>query len=212
MIKKNLPKIILSSIITLIPVIIGLVLWEKLPEQIGMHWNAQGEIDSFASKGTAVFAMPLLMLAVHLICILATSLDPKNKNISGKPLTLVLWICPLLSLTCNSMVYMTALGYEISVNVIMPLLVGALFIVIGNYLPKCRQNYTLGIKLPWTLDNEENWNKTHRLAGFLWVIGGVLIMATSFLGSFLILFAVVILMVVVPIIYSYCLYKRNKTE
>ena len=94
----------------------------------------------------------------------------------------------------------------------MPLFMGALFVIIGNYMPKCKQSYTIGIKIPWTLNDEENWNKTHRMAGFLWVIGGVVIMATAFLGTFQLLFVVLIPMVIIPFVYSYLLYKKNKTE
>jgi uncharacterized membrane protein len=91
----------------------------------------------------------------------------------------------------------------------MPLLVGLMFIIVGNLLPKCRQSYTMGIKLPWTLANEENWNKTHRLGGKTWVIGGIITMATAFIGSFWILLGVLIVMVAVPTIYSYCLYRKQ---
>ena len=167
MIKKNLPKLIITSIITLIPIIIGIILWDKMPEQVPVHWNINGEADGFATKTQAVFIMPLVLVAFHWICVLGTNLDPKKQNISDKVFTLVLWIIPVLSLLCNSFVYATALGHNVNVEVIMPLFMGALFVVIRNYLPKCKQSYTLGIKLPWTLNDEENWNKTHRLAGFL---------------------------------------------
>lgn len=210
MIKKNLPKLIITSLIILIPIVIGLILWDKLPDQVPMHWNAQGEVDSYGTKFQAVFLMPLVLVAFHWICILGTSLDPKKQNINDKMVTLVLWIIPIISLLCNSMMYATALGHKVNVEIIMPLFMGALFVVIGNYMPKCKQSYTVGIKLPWTLDNEENWNKTHRLAGFLWVISGVIIMATAFLGAFWLFFIVLIPMVVVPFVYSYLLYKKTK--
>lgn len=212
MIKKNLPKLIITSLITLIPIVIGLILWDKLPDQVPMHWNAQGEVDGYGTKFQAVFLLPLVLVAFHWICVLGTSLDPKKQNINDKIFTLVLWIIPVISLLCNSMVFATALGHKVSVEIIMPLFMGALFVIIGNYMPKCKQSYTVGIKLPWTLDNEENWNKTHRLAGFLWVIGGVIIMATAFLGAFWLFFIVLIPMVIVPFVYSYLLYKKNKTE
>lgn len=212
MIKKNLPKLIITSLITLIPIVIGLILWDKLPDQVPMHWSAQGEVDGYGTKFQAVFLMPLVLVAFHWICVLGTSLDPKKQNINDKIFTLVLWIIPVISLLCNSMVFATALGHKVSVEIIMPLFMGALFVIIGNYMPKCKQSYTVGIKLPWTLDNEENWNKTHRLAGFLWVIGGVIIMATAFLGAFWLFFIVLIPMVIVPFVYSYLLYKKNKTE
>ena len=94
---------------------------------------------------------------------------------------------------------------------IVPLLVGILFVVIGNYLPKTKQSYTMGIKLPWTLASEENWNRTHRLAGFLWVIGGILLILLTLLRlwntwTFLL---VIIPMSVVPMIYSYLLYRKG---
>lgn len=212
MIKKNLPKLIITSLITLIPIVIGLILWDKLPDQVPMHWSAQGEVDGYGTKFQAVFLMPLVLVAFHWICVLGTSLDPKKQNINDKIFTLVLWIIPVISLLCNSMVFATALGHKVSVEIIMPLFMGTLFVIIGNYMPKCKQSYTVGIKLPWTLDNEENWNKTHRLAGFLWVIGGVIIMATAFLGAFWLFFIVLIPMVIVPFVYSYLLYKKNKTE
>ncbi len=212
MIKKNLPKLIITSLITLIPIVVGLVIWDKLPDQVPVHWNINGEVDGFATKIQAVFAMPLVLVAFHWICVLGTLLDPKKQNINDKMFTLVLWIIPVISLLCNSMVFATALGHKVSVEIIMPLFMGALFVVIGNYMPKCKQSYTMGIKLPWTLNDEENWNKTHRMAGFLWVIGGVIIMATAFLGSFWLFFIVIIPMVIVPFVYSYLLYKKNKTE
>lgn len=212
MIKKNLPKLIITSLVTLIPIVVGLILWNKLPEQVPVHWDINGAVDGYTSKTQAVFLMPLVLVAFHWICVVGTSLDPKKQNINDKMFTLVLWIIPVISLLCNSMVYATALGHKISVEVIMPLFIGVLFIIIGNYMPKCKQSYTMGIKLPWTLNDEENWNKTHRMAGFLWVIGGIVIMATAFLGAFWLFFVVLIPMVVVPFVYSYLLYKKNKTE
>lgn len=212
MIKKNLSKLIITSLVILIPILIGIVLWDKLPDQVPIHWGINGAVDGYANKMQAVFLMPLILVAFHWICVLVTSLDPKKQNINDKMLTLVLWIIPVISLLCNSMVYATALGHKVSVEIIMPLFMGALFVIIGNYMPKCKQSYTLGIKLPWTLNDEENWNKTHRLAGFLWVIGGVIIMATAFLGAFWLFFVVLIPMVFVPFVYSYLLYKKSKTE
>lgn len=212
MTKKNLPKLIITSLVTLIPILIGLILWDKLPEQVPIHWDANGNVDGYSTKIQAVFIMPLILVAAHWICVIGTSLDPKKQNINDKMFTLVLWIIPVISLLCNSMVFATALGHKVSVEIIMPLFMGALFVIIGNYLPKCKQSYTMGIKLPWTLNDEENWNKTHRMAGFLWVIGGVIIMATAFLGLFWLFFIVIIPMVIVPFVYSYLLYKKNKTE
>ena len=212
MIKKNWKKLILTSIVMLIPSAIGLPLWNRLPEQIPSHWDINGDIDAWSSKGFAVFGFPSILLAVHWLCVLASSTDPRHKNYHPKMLALVLWICPVIALVLSTLVYTTALGYPIKVEIIMPLLVGLMFIVVGNLLPKCRQSYTLGIKLPWTFASEENWNKTHRFSGKLWVIGGVITMATAFLGNFWILLGILIVMVAVPTAYSYLYYRNHEKD
>ena len=197
----------------LLPMLIGLLLWQKLPEQIPSHWDINGEVDGWSSRGFAVFGLPAMLLGIHWLCVFASCTDPKHNNYHPKMLTLVLWICPALGLLMSSLVYCNALGYRISVQIVIPLLVGLLMLIVGNLLPKCRQSYTMGIKLPWTLANEENWNKTHRLGGRIWVIGGALIMATAFLGSFWLMMGIMAIMVIVPTVYSYLLYrKQTKTE
>ena len=210
MLKKNKGTLIVTTLVMLIPMLVGLLLWNKLPEPMPSHWDINGEVDGWSSKGFAVFFFPALLLAIHWLCVFASCADPKSKNYTPKMITLVLWICPVLSLVVNSMVYAAGLGYEISIEIVMPLLVGLMLVIVGNLLPKCRQSYTMGIKLPWTLNNEENWNKTHRFGGKLWVIGGVIILATAFVGSFWILMGVLIVMVAAPTIYSYCLYRKQK--
>ena len=212
MIKKNWKMLILTSIVMLIPSAIGLLLWNRLPEQIPSHWDINGDIDAWSSKGFAAFGFPAILLAVHWLCVLASSADPRHKNYHPKMLALVLWICPVITLVLSTLVYTTALGYPIKVEIIMPLLAGLMFIVFGNLLPKCRQSYTLGIKLPWTFASEENWNKTHRFSGKLWVIGGVITMATAFLGNFWIMLGILIVMVAVPTAYSYLYYRNHEKD
>ena len=209
MIKKNLKALIISSIIILLPMVAGLLLWDKLPEQVPCHWDIHGQVDGWSGKTQAVFLMPLLMLAMHWICVLAATADPKSKHYHPKSIQLVLWICPILNLVLNTMVYAAALGYGVNVELIMSLLMGVLFIFVGNLLPKMQQSYTMGIKLPWTLHNEENWNKTHRLGGKVWVIGGIIILSTALWGNFWVLMATTLLMVLIPVVYSYCLYRKQ---
>jgi uncharacterized membrane protein len=110
------------------------------------------------------------------------------------------------------MVYAHALGMTLDVDTIALLLMGVMFLIIGNYMPKCKQNYTLGIKLPWTLNSEANWNATHRLAGRVWVIGGVLLLACVFLPENALAVAMQILlpvMVLIPVVYSYAYHKKH---
>jgi len=209
MIKKYLKVLIIASAVILLPALAGVILWERLPAQMPTHWNAAGEIDGWSSKGFAVFGGPLLMLFFEWLCVIATNADPKRKVHSEKVMKLVLWIIPALSVVMHALIYGAALGKEVRVEIIMPILMGIIFVIIGNYLPKCRQNYTMGIKIPWTLHSEENWNRTHRMAGRLWVAGGIAILLTGFLGGVGIFLGVVLVMVLAPMIYSYVLHRKG---
>lgn len=209
MIKKNLKVLIITSLVILLPILAGAVLWNQLPEQIPSHWNASGEIDGWSSKPFVVFGLPLILLAAQWLCMLGSAADPKKENHSVKLIQLVLWIIPILSVLLHTVTYAVALGKEVRMEVVMPVFMGILFTIIGNYLPKCKQNYTIGIKIPWTLNSEENWNKTHRFAGWLWVLCGLIIMLTGFFGGFWIFLVIVILMVFAPFLYSYLLHRKG---
>ena len=209
MIKKNLKILIITSIVILLPVLAGVVLWDTLPEQIPTHWNAAGEIDGWSSKPFAIFGLPLMMLAIHWLCALATAADPKKANHSNKLIHLVLWIIPIISVVLFVLTYVAALGTEVRMEMVMPLLVGFVLTVVGNYLPKCKQSYTIGIKIPWTLHSEENWNRTHRFAGRLWLVCGLGIMLTAFVGGFWLFLPIVLVMVLAPCIYSYLLHRKG---
>ena len=206
-------NIILSCIVLLSPMIFGMIVWNKLPESMPIHWGVNGEADRWSSKPFAVFVLPLFILALHGVCIFASRKDFRNKKQSPKMMGLVLWICPLLSVMANSLTYAVALGKEINVLFVVSLTMGALFVLIGNYLPKCQQNRTVGIRIIWTLKNEANWNATHRFAGKVWVIGGLLLMASSLLPYSILPWAMIALLVVfigLPVLYSYRFYKKER--
>ena len=212
MIRKNKWQLIISSVIILLPIVAGLLIWNYLPEQIATHWGVDNGPDRWSSKSFAVFGMPLMLLAVHWICIFFTSRDPKNKEQSSKVFNMVLWITPIISLIVCGCSYAFALGNDVNIGMIARVLIGIMFVIIGNYMPKCKQNYTIGIKVPWTLQNEENWNKTHRFAGRLWVVGGLLILATLFVPMeyfIYVFFLLILLMAFAPMIYSYVYYRKQ---
>ena len=209
MIKKHLKLLVITSILILLPMVAGLVLWDQLPPEMPTHWNVRGEVDDWGSKAFVVFGLPGIMLAAQWLCVLGTAADPKKRNHSDKILQLVFWVVPVLTNLMMTLTYLVAMGKQVRIEVIIPVFIGLLFVIIGNYLPKCKQNYTIGIKIPWTLESEENWNKTHRFAGWLWMICGVLIMATGFVGSFWLFMSVAIVMVLVPMLYSFILHRRG---
>ena len=207
--KKNVKGLILPSIMILLPILVGVFLWERLPEQVPIHWNAAGQVDGWSGRGFFVFAMPLIMLALEWLCAFATLTDPKKKEHGQKIFFLVIWIIPALQLVLTGITYAAALGKAVAVEVVTPILLGVMFMAIGNYMPKCKQNYTIGIKIPWTLNSEENWNKTHRFAGKVWMIGGVLLLVLSLLGSLWFCLGITLVMTLIPIVYSYLLHRKG---
>ena len=210
MLKPYKKTLLITSLLLLLPILTGLVLWNRLPDTIATHWGADGQPDGWSSKLFAVLGLPLFMVVIHWVCIFATLSDPKKQNVlRGKLFSLILWFIPLLSLVCNAAVLCYAMGIDLSIDRIIPALMGVLFIVIGNYLPKCRQSYTVGIKLPWTLADEENWRRTHRLAGPIWVAGGLVCILTAILHLPLLTLIAVVPMVVIPVVYSYILYQKT---
>ncbi len=206
---------LITSVVILLPIVMGVLLWDKLPERVPFHWGINGEVDRYATKPEAVFLMPTIMLGLQWLCTILSQLDPKGKNHNNKTMWLVLWIIPVLNLFLHVMVWLAAFDREINMAVIMPLFMGALFVVIGNYLPKCRQSYTVGIKLPWTLNDEGNWNATHRLAGKLWVAGGLLCMPCALLSgmwAFIVMMSILVVMCIIPTVYSYRYYKKHTND
>ena len=211
MLKANRKTLIITSIVTILPMLIGILCWNRLPDVMATHFGINNEANGFSSKAIAVFGVPVFLLAVLWLGAFATSHDPKKQNISQKMFSLVLWIAPAISLAAAATMYPINLGYELDITFFSGLLLGLMFIVIGNYLPKARQNYTIGIKIPWTLANEENWNRTHRLAGYLWMVCGILMVLISVmrLGQAQWLVGIILIMVLVPCIYSYWLHAKK---
>lgn len=215
MILKNKKLLVITSLATLLPIPVGLLLWNQFPETMAIHWGITGQSDGFASVPTAVFLMPLIMLATHLFCMLVCSLDPGNKNRNEKIMHIVLWTVPVIcNLSCCG-IYALALGVEFSPVLWTTVPMGLLFALIGNYMPKTRMNSTVGIKVPWAYTSEENWNATHRLAGKLWVAGGILMALGGFLPNgwaIAVMFGLILPMTVIPIVYSWRFYEMEKKQ
>ena len=207
---KNKKTLVITSLICLLPIIVGALVYKRLPETIATHFDLNGNPDGWSSRAFAVFGLPAILLAVNLLLPFMLRADPKHENMSGALVNITIWTIPVLSLLCSGLTLGRALGYDVRIERVLPVFMGVLFILIGNYLPKTKQSYTMGIKLPWTLASEENWNRTHRLAGFLWVLGGVFFIVMSFIGWSVPAFVIpLVVMVLVPMVYSYLLYRKG---
>lgn len=212
MIKQNKWKILLSCVGTLLPMLFGLIVWDSLPEKMAIHWGLSMATDGYGSTGFVVFGIPLILLAINLLCIFGTMLDKKHAGQNKKTLNIIFFIMPCLSLYINGIVYATAYGLDLDMSALIVLLLGVMFLFIGNYMPKCKQNFTMGIKVKWTLANEENWNKTHRFAGKVWFFGGLAMLLLVFLPapvSFYASLTMLLPLVLAPILYSYFYHKRQ---
>lgn len=207
---KNYKRtVIITTLLLLVPIIIGLLLWNQLPERIATHFGLNNQPDGWSSRAMAVFGLPGIILGCHLLCAFGMQADPKKKNVSGKITGLVLWVSPILAMaTCGS-TYAIALGKNVDIGMVCMLLIGVVFIVMGNYLPKCRQNFTVGIKIPWTLNSTENWNRTHRMAGILWMLSGVILVVNAFIGFSWLIPTVLVVAGIAPMVYSFLLYKKG---
>ena len=215
MILKNKKALILSSLLILLPIPVGLLLWDRFPEQMAIHWGINGQADGYASVPFAVFVLPLILLAGHWLCILFTSLDKRNQNRNHKPMLLMLSLMPVISNLTSGILYALALGADFSATSVMNGAFGLMFIVLGNYMPKCRMNSTMGIKVPWTYSSEENWNATHRFGGKVWVIGGLIMVFGALLPGewgIAVMFVDIVVLCVIPIVYSYRFYKKELAE
>lgn len=204
MIKENKIRIAISMLLTLLPMFIGLCFWGKISEG---HEAVMRSV-----KTMAVFVLPLTMCLMNALCIVITHFDTKRVAQHKKIISMVLWIMPLISTYVSLVFYSILLGWDINIMLVTSLIMGVLFIITGNYIPKSKQNRTFGIKIRWTLANEENWNATHRMAGKLWFFAGFLVIFAGFLPmiAFIItFFAIVITAVIIPTLYSYLYYKNN---
>ena len=206
-------ELLLTTIVCLIPLVAGLILYPQLPDKIVTHWDINGNPNGWSNKTTGILILPLSMVVLNILFPFLLRVDPKYENMDAKLKAVAHWSIPVIAVCCSGGTLAAAMGKSVRIEVIIPMIVGAVLVLIGNYLPKTKQSYTMGIKLPWTLNSEENWNHTHRFGGYVWVIGGLLIMISPLISSNgVIMFAGIIIAVLLPCIYSYLYYLKEKKE
>ena len=210
--KMNKKLLILTSIVILLPMLWGLMIWSQLPNQIPIHFNVGDQADNFQSKPLVVFGLPIFLLVVHLFVIFVSARDPKNQTMNKKMGKVIYWLTPIVSLGVFYLIYSKALGSTTNPSIFASALLGLIFVMLGNYMPKLKVNHTVGIRLPWTLQSEDNWHKTHRLAGKLWVLGGLILLLEAGLQFALsyVLVLVILAIVFIPMMYSYQLSQKNR--
>lgn len=206
-----------SLLVVLAMFVVSFWAWFQLPAgaSVPVHWGINGEANRYGGKVEGLLLLPFMTLAISVLFYFLPRLDPKGENIlrSG-PAYRAMWIVLLFFMFGLHLVTTgIALGFNLQINHFILPAVSALIIVIGNYMGKVRQNYLMGIRTPWTLANEEVWNRTHRLGGHLFVVSGILSLLATFFGPVaeLIVFGTSMLVSVGwTVVYSYVIFEQIK--
>lgn len=192
-------------------------IYDRLPERMPIHWNARGEVDGYGSRFWGAFGLPAFLILIWAILRAVPYIDPRKENIEkfrGAYETMVIAVIALMCLI-QVAVLGNALGWPISVGRVVPSVVGALFVVLGNLLPRFRSNFFMGIRTPWTLSSETVWTKTHRFGGYFMVVVGFLLVIAGLTGSSLwitIAIAGGVTLAVSVILYSYILWRGEQRD
>ena len=204
-------------VIAAVAVAVSIWAYPQLPPTVATHWNVRGTPDGFSSRAVAVAIIPGVILVITALFNVLPRLDPRRENYTKFIGTywLIANAVILFILIGHAMIIATGLGFAVKIDRLMPIGVGLLFIVLGNYLTRVEPNWFVGIRTPWTLSSDTVWRKTHRTGGWLMVVGGFVIAACAFLphGAFLPLFiGAIVIVAVIPIVQSYILWKREKHD
>lgn len=211
-------KGLLALIFILLPFGYAVYLYPSLGDQIPIHFNIEGSADDWASKNS-IFIMPIIMGFVSFFTFLLLTniekFDPKASATNIKDTLSPVAIFISGSLCALTLVVLYGISHQHTpIDQLLFGVLGLLFIGLGYYMPNMKQNYFAGYKLPWTLENEENWKKTHGLAGKFWLVGGsIQVLAAILLRGevlFYIFMTITILISLFPILYSYSIFKKNK--
>ncbi len=187
--------------------------WGTLPEQVPTHWNIKGEIDGYGSKLTLVF-LAALPLMTYLVLVIVPAIDPRGKLhlMGNKYHNIRLWLTVLMAAVSLFIVYSARMAAEDNTYILV-LLLGGMFVVLGNYFKTIKANYFVGIRTPWTLESESVWKATHAMAGQLWFVGGIIVMLGSVVlpspSAMVLLLGVALVIALVPVVYSYWLYRQE---
>lgn len=208
--KKHIFPIILIGA----TIIIWLLFYQQLPREMPIHWDINGNVNGYATKSNAMLMSIALMVFIYAMMSLVPKVDPKKNNYKNFSKSYsIINISTLVVIFAINMLMLTAgLGYKVNTRLAIHLILGVLFIVLGNYMPQIKPNYFIGVKTPWTLNDEDNWKKTHRFGGRMFIISGFLFMITIFLPNrFVEDFGVPIILIILlsPLAYSYLLFRRQ---
>ena len=203
---------ILSVLLCFVPIVLGLLVFSKLPNEVPVHFDINGEPDGYASKAFAVFGIPSIMALIQLVMCIITNLAWKE-NRTGRGEVVIRLLVPLVGLLTEGAMLLFALGRLKNMMSIVGLILSFIFFVVGNYLPKVRRNVIYGIRTPHTLADPVVWDKTHRVAGPVMVCSSILFLVITIMELPPVLYLAVLgVSLIVPFVYSEIVYKKRASE
>ncbi len=211
---NELKKDWLAVLLIIASFIGGIVAYPYLPDMVPSHWNIYGQVDNYSSKHWGAFGIPILSASIYLLMVIIPRIDPRKENYPRfqKAYKLLKLSFVLFLFFLHAVVLLNAVGYQVSVERFVSVAVGLLIVVIGNVMGQFKHNYFVGIKVPWTLANEDVWKKTHRLAGKIWVVAGLAIVVAGMffngVTAFIVLIISLAIATLIPAIYAYKLHKE----
>ena len=214
MIKETLKKEWYVILLLFIPFGVSAYLWNDLPDTVPIHFNMQGEADDWGPKWMNAIMFPTIGLGTYLLLIFLPFIDPKKRIASRqKPIAAIRILLSVFMVFLYAFVMAESLGAEFNFSIYIQSGIGLLFLILGNYMQSIKQNYFIGIKTPWTLENAEVWKRTHRLTAKIWTVGGLIMIVTPFLIANTIVKwwingVVIGVLVLVPVIYSYMIFQK----
>lgn len=188
---ENRWKLVLSFILILLPQIVAM------------------------EMGVSIYYIPFQCLVIHGICLGITFYDWRKKPQEKRVVNLVIWLMPIISIAGSSLILLVKTGNfnDMLIPYVMNIGLGIMFIVLGSYFPRIRQNRTLGIRVKWALEDEENWNATHRFGGKVWITCGVVCLLCGLFPfndfGIVLLITAILAAAVVPMIYSWLFYRKR---
>lgn len=209
---KQLQRDWIAYVAILLPVIYLGAIYSSLPQTVPVHWDLEGKTDGWGDKSMLWLTILLLPVLIYVIFCFVTKVDPKREiknNTSLQRLKILLTV--LMSLLCCYIIY-SAKSQKISLPPFV--IIGLVFIIMGNYMYSIKPNYFIGIRTPWTLENEEVWRKTHRISAPVWMIAGMALCLVSLFAPYsmaaLACTAISLAVALFSVIYSYMAWKKLK--
>lgn len=213
--KYSLKTEITSILILVTTWILGIYFYFNFPDRVITHWNFYGEPDGFSGRFTGALMMPIILLGMYLLFLILPSLDPKKERYESffKVYNILRTAILLVMFLIFTVTGLVNLGIPIDINIAIPSIIGVLFIVLGNYMGKVKQNWFFGFRLPWTLSSENVWNKTNRFGGWSLIILGILIIIVPFLSknlAYFVFISGILFLTMGTAVYSYFIYKKEQ--